>query len=382
MPAMQSRSFIGATLFFAFIVMLVSSFLLFSKQHSKLIALIHTLIGFAMVLTLLWHIVKNYKPLGQYLNPLKKHQGKINLAFPIALLFIGYLIASPFLRLSPAMDIYRLGQTLKAADKGNDDTELTFIERQIEMVDAAGQSVTIELKKGPYFMWPQYAIWLETLSGEFVQPLYVTRSIATNNFTNKVTKKDPNQVFNSHLLMGPTPIAGSALQGSEDPDSKDTRMRPESLPVFLHQLAAKSSNGYFVPTDNRLEVDGFSGATMTDNFIYTITLPETLRGQYRLRLEINHSFDFNKYYSSDRFPDDEIYSGDGFSAQPSVIYESVIDFDQPDNLNQMALIGHGHHSGKDGAIYPDTSNLTTALALVDRVLVSIKDQPIQTASTR
>jgi len=368
----NTRAFIGATLFIAFLVMFVTSVLLFSKQHNNLIALIHTLIGFLMVLTLVWHLAKNFRPLAQYLNPLKQHAVKFSFSLPLAVLVVVYLVVSPLFRLSPALEVYRLGQTLKAADKGTLDEEHTFIERDFKPANATGQTVTIELKKGPYFLWPQYAIWLETLDGQFVQPLYVTRAIGTNNFVNKVTKKDPSQVFTSHLMIGPNAQARTALKGGEDPETKNTRMRPESLPVFLHQLGLKADNGYFVPTDDSLAIDGFSGATMTENFIYHAQLPSKLKGKYRVLMELNHSFDFNEYYSSDRFPDDKIYSGDGFTAQPSVIYQAVIDFEQPEQISKMTLIGRGHHSGKDGKIYKDTSNLTTALALVDRAIVSTK----------
>lgn len=368
---MNSRAFIGATLFAAFLVMLVTSVLLFSQQHSNLIALIHTLIGFLMVGVLIWHLIKNYKPLAQYLNPAKKYMGKVSFTLPLALFVVGYLVASPFLGLAPAMEVYRLGQTLKAADKDTQDEEHTFIERHLATDNALGQTITVELKKGPYFLWPQYAIWLESLEGEFVQPLYVTSAIGTNNFVNKVSQKDASQVFTSHVMIGPDADPMNSLTGGEDPESKDSRMRPESLPVFLHQLGEKADNGYFVPTNETLVIDGFSGATMTENFIYHAQLPKTVSGKYRVRMELNHSFDFNEYYSSDRFPDDEIYSGDGFTAQPSVIYQAVVDFDSPEQIHKMTLVGRGHHSGRDGQVYKDTENLTTALELVDRILVSV-----------
>lgn len=368
-----ARAFIGVSLFTAFLVMLITSLLLFTQQHSNLIALIHTLIGMVMVFIVIWHLVKNSKPLLRYLTPFKKYSGKRSFTFPLALIFVGYFIASPFLRLWPAMEVYQLGQTLKATDKGDTDDEFTYIERALRPENANGQTITIELKKGPYFLWPQYAIWLETLDGEFVQPLYVTSAIATNNFTNKVTKRDPSQVFTSHVIAGAGANPNETFIYGEEPQTKSTRIRPESLPVFLHQLGEKNEKGLYLPADES-SVDGYSGATMTDNFIYHAKLPTPLTGQYHVRFEINHSFDFNQYYSSDRFPDDDIYSGDGFSAQPSIVYQALVDFDNPQHLSQMQLIGQGHHSGKDGEVYEDTSNLTTALDLVERLLVSVKQQ--------
>ncbi|KZN56168.1 hypothetical protein [Pseudoalteromonas luteoviolacea] len=373
MSRFQSRPFIGVILFCALLIMLVTSVIMFSKQHNALIALMHTLVGLLMVLVLVWHLIKNIRPLKHYLNPFQKHAGRFSVAWPLAICVIAYVGLAPVFQLAPAIEVYRFGQTLKAADKADSDPELKYVQREVEVPEGTGQRITVELKKGPYFLWPQYALWIESVSGEFVQPLYVTEKLATNQFTNKVVKKDPNQVFNSHLLVGEGPNAWDVLEGQEDPASKNSRMRPESLPVFLHQLNMRAENGMMVPDDDSLTIDGFSGATMTDNFIYTTRLQSPLQGRHRVRLEVNHSFDYNTYYSSDRFLDDPIYSGDGYSAQPSVIYEAIIDFDNHANetLAVMSLVGHGHHSGRNGDIYEDVSNLTTALELVERVIVSV-----------
>ena len=377
MPSFNSRAFIGASLFCAIIVLTVTSIWLYTKQHNALIAVIHTMIGFTMLIVAIWHMVKNFKPLSTYLNLKKKYKSKYSMAMPAALGLSIYLVLSPILSLPPALQIYQLGQTLKATDNAvaeasGGDKELTYIERNVQMQGAQGQTISVELKKGPYFMWPQYAFWLETLEGDFIQPLYVTSAIATNNFTNKVAARDPNQVFTSHMFMGEGAAGEEALEFfGDDPKTKDTRMRPESLPVFLHKLGAQADNGFYVPTDSKLAIDGYSGATMEDNFIYSIQLPKKLTGKYRVRFEINHSFDFNEFYSSDRFPEDPVYSGNGFTAQPSVIYEAIVDLDSDKALNQMSVVGRGHHSGQNGRLYSDLENLTTALELVDRILVSV-----------
>ena len=378
MPSFNARAFIGTSLFCAIIVLTITSVWMYTKQHSALIAVIHTMIGFTMLIIAIWHIVKNFKPLKSYLNPKKEFNSKYSVTMPIALSLSIYLILAPILSLPPARQIYQLGQTLKATDKAvaeelRGDKELKYIKRTVKMPEAQGQTISLEFKKGPYFMWPQYAFWLETIEGEFVQPLYVTSAIATNNFTNKVGTKDQSQVFTSHMFIGEKAVGEDALEFfGDDPSTKDKRMRPESLPVFLHKLGVQADNGFYVPTDGKLAIDGYTGATMEDNFIYSIQLPDKLTGKYRVRFEINHSFDFNEFYSSDRFPNDPIYSGDGFTAQPSVVYEAIVDFDRSKALNQMSVIGRGHHSGQNGELYSDLQNLTTALELVDRILVSVR----------
>ena len=383
MHVFQSRVFIGTILFLAFLVMLVTSVQLFSQHHNPITALTHTILGFTLLLVILWHLKKNIRSLVRYLNPLNRFSGKRNLTMPLASIVIIGLVLATTLQLPIAVEVYRFSQTLKASDEITPDNELKFVIRDLEATAATGQKLTIELKKGPYFIWPQYALWIETLEGELVQPLYVTEKLATNNFVNKVSKIDPNQVFSDHLLLGNDANPHSALTFEVQPETKNSRLRPESLPVFLHKLAANSDDNqntdnrlnnaapqaFYAPTDSELQLDGYTGATLLENFVLTTQLKTKLTGQYRIRFEINHSFDYNDYYSSDRFPDDPIYSGDGYSAQPSVVYEAIINFDDPTSLSRMQVIGRGHHSGKDGTVYTDLENLSTALELVERVLV-------------
>jgi hypothetical protein len=127
-----------------------------------------------------------------------------------------------------------------------------------------------------------------------------------------------------------------------------------------------------ITEQEKQQLDGYTGATLLNNYLLSSSLKNPQSGKYTVFLEINQSFDFNDYYSSDRFPNDKIYSGDGFSAQPSVVYQAQIDFDSSTQLYPMTLVGHGHHSGQNGEIDINTENLTTALAIVDRIIVDIR----------
>jgi len=188
---------------------------------------------------------------------------------------------------------------------------------------------------------------------------------------NKVTKKDKNIVLDSHLVFSGKVNPNAVFNFEQDATTKDQRIRPASLPVFLHQLGKQTVDGFFVPTEGDLLVDSYTGATMLDNFLLDTQLEKEYTGKVRVRFEINNSFDFNEYYSSDRFPDDPVYSGNGYSAQPSIIYEAIIDLAGKQKYYPMELIGHGHHSGKDGAIYEDMDKFTTALQLIDRIIVEL-----------
>jgi hypothetical protein len=49
-----------------------------------------------------------------------------------------------------------------------------------------------------------------------------------------------------------------------------------------------------------------------------------------------------------------------------------IDLDNLQSIYTMRLIGHGHHSGRDGNVNADLSQLTSAKKIVDRIIVEIK----------
>lgn len=68
---------------------------------------------------------------------------------------------------------------------------------------------------------------------------------------------------------------------------------------------------------------------------------------------------------------DTVYSGPGFEGQPSLVYEATIDTRHPDQLYRMKPVGHSHYSGQDGEICADLSELTTALQLIERVIVEV-----------
>jgi len=60
------------------------------------------------------------------------------------------------------------------------------------------------------------------------------------------------------------------------------------------------------------------------------------------------------------------------SCQPAVIYEAIIDNNNPGSSYLMKPVGHSHYSGKTGDLFPDLSTLTTALQIADEIVVRIK----------
>ena len=165
---------------------------------------------------------------------------------------------------------------MRSITKSKDESEMKYLKINKMNMANKGELLTIDLRKGSYFLWPQYAFWIETIEGEFIRPIYVTSSIAKNNFTSKVTKIDKSIVFNSHVVMSGKINPSDVFEFQDDSATKEQRIRPDSLPVFLHQLGKKSADGFYVPTDGDLLIDSYTDATMLDSFLLDTKLKKSI----------------------------------------------------------------------------------------------------------
>lgn len=376
------RAFVSLSIFIFFVVILVTSVLMFCNPHTPLVALVHTGIGFLLLTLAIWHLKNNFSSLKAYFKLRHPKVGAApSLALPTAILGGAIILALAITQSPPFLTFYEWGNKLRTGEKSAEKIQFSYVRVSHVEAGAQGNKLVIDLRKGPYFRWPQYAFWLETMDGDFIQPLYVTEKLAHNNFVVKQTLRDKHELLNSDVSGYDDKAWSNLFKEEYSPETAGQRTRAESLPVFLHQLGSKKAEDLFSRTDKNAithtssklpAIDGFAGATMLDNFLLSSQANKSLPDKYRVRFEINQAFDFNKYYSSDRFPNDPIYSGNGYSAQPSVIYEAVIDTQSAQQYYPMTLIGHGHHSGTDGKIYTDVNDLTTAREIVDRVIVEVE----------
>jgi hypothetical protein len=375
------RAFVSLTLFMFLTVILVTSLLMFFKPHTPLVALLHTGIGFLLLTIAAWHLKNNFSSLKTYFKLSQAKSGAtLNVALPIAILLSSIILGLALTQSAPFLTLYEWGNRLRSDVKSEEKIQFNYVRVKHAQVGAQGNKLVIDLRKGPYFRFPQYAFWLETMDGKFIQPLFVTQKLANNKFVVKQTLRDKQTVFNSDISGYDDEAWSKVFSEEYSPETVEQRARPESLPVFLHQVGSKVPDNIFSSVDKTAAenssiktstIDGYAGATMLDNFLLSSQANKTLPEKFRVRFEINQAFDFNNYYSSDRFPDDLIYSGNGYSAQPSVIYEAIIDTKSSQQYYPMTLIGHGHHSGADGKIYFDIENLTTAKEIIDRIIVEI-----------
>ena len=225
-----------------------------------------------------------------------------------------------------------------------------FTLQSCEKEDLSFQSgdIEIEIKTGDHWLHdfplflgitkenpPQFAIWLEDTSGNYISTVFATYKIATEGWR--------------------------ANAGNR---------RKESLPHWCHQRGVVYEDGLLLPTKKHPLTDGMTGATPKVDKTIKIT-PVKLEKPFVIKAEFNHSVDFNSYYPKDAKEGDDNYSGGEMgSGQPAVVYSATI---YPETKNAvLELIGHSSSDGSDGNIYPDTQTLTTAKTIVKSINVVIK----------
>ena len=164
---------------------------------------------------------------------------------------------------------------------------------------------------------PQMAAWIEDDQGHYISTITVTNRSAKNNWRS-------------------APREG----------------RPEALPVWSHRIQ-----------NNMDQIDGVSSATPkgaidvnVDNRSLIITQ------EYRVYLEINHSFDYN-----DTWPEKE----NDVNGQPSIIYYAQFFAGETGRI-KLIPIGHGSIDGSDGNIMQKLEGITTALTIIKEAYLIIE----------
>ncbi len=343
----MNRRLLGNSLLGIFVIVTLSGVLMYFTPFEKNIASLHTFFALLFIIAVILHVVNNKLPLSNYLTG--KKQAKLKkLQSPLIFLVILSLATGLYFNLPLLDGVYVFGNQFRNKQIGK--SEEIFDYQIIELDKNVGKhKISLELKKGKSFKFPLFAVWVEDSAGNYIETLYISRVIASSTFR---YGKKVNDTWESAVLR-----------------------RPEALPYWSHKRGIQASDGLFIPLDDSPDLDGVSGATPTNNFIVKSTANFRNSNVYRVLIEINQSFDWNEYFSKDRFPNDEIYSGSGQIGQPSLIYAAEMEVEevQPVTYKIMNLIGHGHYSGKDGKLYQDLSHITTAKNIAERIILTVEE---------
>jgi len=156
---------------------------------------------------------------------------------------------------------------------------------------------------------PQLAVWIEDKQGNYVSTITATGKSVKNNWIS-------------------APKEG----------------RPEALPVWNHKRHNSSE-----------EIDIVSSATPKGTVDIHIDNNSLANGQeYTVYLEVNHSFDYNDYWTE---------NNSGVNGQPSLIYHAQFIAGTPGKI-KLVPIGHGSVDGSNGNIVYDLDSFTTALSII------------------
>jgi hypothetical protein len=205
-----------------------------------------------------------------------------------------------------------------------------------------GTPLQLTFLKGPEHNYPLMAVWLETTDGKYIETLYIANSIGEGVF---------RHAEKSEGKWKPGPIR-----------------RPAALPYWSHQRGVKASDGLYTPDEKNPMPDAVTGATPTGSFWLNTRTSEKLEEPFNILFEINQSWDWNEYWTNNKFPEDEDYKT---SSQPALVYSATIDPSQPGRIYVLKPVGHSHYSGKDGSLNEDLSTMTTALEIADKITVTI-----------
>ncbi len=206
-----------------------------------------------------------------------------------------------------------------------------------------GYKITIEFTKGKEHNHPLMAFWIEDTLGNYIQSLYVAKSIAKGYFRH-----------------------GDASTGRWQPGPL---RRPAALPYWGHKRGIQAPDGYYIPTRDDPMPDVVTGPTPKADFILNTKTEHVEPDVFNILMEINQSWNWNRYWHNARFPDDPHYQT---SSQPALVYKTTVDINNLQPHYQMKVIGHSHWSGQTGELFEDLSTITTALEIVEKVVVRVE----------
>ena len=181
---------------------------------------------------------------------------------------------------------------------------------------------------------PQFAVWVEKADGTYVTTLYVTQRAAKKNW-----------------LFAP--------KGG----------RPESLPVWYHAVGSASVVAKAQPDQS--DTDALTSATPGAAGDVRKSARLSAGEVYVVKVEVNHSFDYNESWPKKAKKGSAQYSG--VNGQPSVVYAGTLDMrsagsgtNYADVRTALVPAGTGAVDGRDGNLHDDLGKLTTALQIVGK----------------
>jgi hypothetical protein len=184
---------------------------------------------------------------------------------------------------------------------------------------------------------PMYTMWVEDMSGGFLQDLLVTTAAGTNIYP-----------FTAGFVARPMSVPYWAHKAC-------TVGGYETYPTMY--LALPTADGGPDPDD----LDAVTAATRKANFVLHTRRHADGVTQFKVLFEINRSRDYNDTYTEAGFDP---------GGQPSLVYAATIDLGSAQQFYTLSLLGSGQPLGDDGVLH-GTGDVTTAVDMVDKIVVRV-----------
>jgi hypothetical protein len=130
----------------------------------------------------------------------------------------------------------------------------------------------------------------------------------------------------------------------------------------------KEKDGLFIPSAEKPIADAYTGATPPGDFSLSTRFDKEPPRKFRILFEINQTWDWNEFWTNNKYPDDAEYQT---SCQPALVYMAAVDLDDSESAYILEAIGHSHYAGKTGELFADLSTLTTALEIVGNLTLKL-----------
>jgi len=206
-----------------------------------------------------------------------------------------------------------------------------------------GPGLSLEFRKGIAHNHPSFVLWAEGMDGKYLQTLFITKAVGTSIYEH-----------------------GDPSSGHWEPGEI---RRPASLPYWAHKRGVKEKDGLYVPSIENPMADAYTGATPPGDFNLSARFDKNPPPKFRILFEINQTWDWNEFWTNNKYPDDDEYKT---SCQPAVVYMATVDMNDGVSAYTMEAIGHSHYAGRTGELFTDLGTLTTALEIVNNLTVNLE----------
>ena len=347
------RHYVNFTLLFAFTALVASGLLRFFQAFSLATTRIHIVFGSLVLILVGLHLASRLDYFRKMLRGPKEPTSSRPRALPLILLPVltcVYALTACLLDLWPVPQLLGFSYEAKSRaiifrpETGTAVRQLEDKSFQLKRQAPDEASVLVDVEWGPQFdsgarfptsfsdARPQIAIWAESSTGALIETFFVSAESAYS------------ESFN--------------WAGEE-------RRRVDLLPIWRHQFTLASG---VEPNGN---IDSYSSATPEHSFSVENYLQADANGFY-VCIEINVPGDPNDFFHSNQSPESDGYTFPGIG-QPSVQFSAYIEPDAAKSYYIMNYVGHGGGSHQpSGGVYFDSSQITTARDLIEKILVRVK----------